>query len=194
MSHRDIKHKTDEVPKGKKPKQTERTSLIHCAQLPALGEGCIWIPFFWADTFSQDNAKSVLSVLFQWPSAGGYVPVERHAIYEAGFYLVYICTSYWVRLLASVTQDSSAGSCDFHSSESGICFSCNVYWLPGLLKLSPLNLRCCVIHCWLFAGLLWIAGGNEVAVRMTFLTLYKVCSRLIQNVNVFGKVRCGAYV
>lgn len=49
----------------KKKKETERTSPIHCAQLPALGKGFIWILFFWADTFFQDNAKSVLSVLFQ---------------------------------------------------------------------------------------------------------------------------------
>lgn len=57
-------------PKEKKP-QTARTSLTHRAQPPAQGKGCIWISFSWAVTFFQDNAKSVLSVLFQRPIAGG---------------------------------------------------------------------------------------------------------------------------
>lgn len=41
------------------------------AQPPAKGKEDIWISFFQAVTFFQDNAKSMLSVLFQWPIARG---------------------------------------------------------------------------------------------------------------------------
>lgn len=120
--------------------------------------------FLGSHSFFQTMPKACFQFSFSNRLLVGSMPVWRDAIYTAElvavFYLVYICTSYWVRFLASVTQHSSAGSCDFHSSESGVCFIFNVYWLSSLLELLPLNLCCCVIHLNFCRAWMNSNGGN----------------------------------
>lgn len=145
--------------KNKKKKKKKNFSNSY-AQPPAQGKEGFWISISRQSHFSKTMPKAC----FQFSSSDrllvGRMPVWRDAIYVAElitvFYLVYICTSYWVRLLASVKQHSSVGFCDFHSSESGIFFIFNVCWLSNLLKPLLPNLRCCQIHCF-FAVLLWLA-------------------------------------
>lgn len=129
----------------------------------------------------------------------GSMPVWRDAIYVAelfvGFYLVYIRTSYWVEFLASVTQHRSIGSCDFHSSVWHMFYFQCILTVQPVKTLATKPVLLCSTLLTSCRAAMNSNGGNKVAVRITFLTLYKVCFNLIetQNRSVLCKVRCGVY-